>query len=38
MDKNGWPIINLGSAALNLTDTITSIVAQWTYIMHTGSA
>ena len=28
------PIINLGSAALNLADTITSITANITYILH----
>lgn len=29
-----FPIINLGSATLNLAETITSITAQWTYILH----
>ncbi|GAB0108601.1 hypothetical protein JMUB6875_76300 [Nocardia sp. JMUB6875] len=36
---NNHPVIDLGSAAINLTDTITSILAQWTYLLHAwGSA
>lgn len=34
-----FPIINLGSAAIDLTETITSLMAQWTYLLQSwGSA